>query len=124
MSFNAFSLPSSLLSFCLLLFLFKCLANCLKDCCCYCERFSPLKMKTAELSFKCFVKEMAAHSILLCNAVIYRSMRTISVNHLLSLACLRSPVLWQFCMEWKQGLNIVHSDRRANHAAKQPVFSV
>lgn len=36
------------------------------------------------------LKEMAAHSMLLCNAVIYHSMWTISVNHLLSLACVRS----------------------------------
>lgn len=47
-------------------------------------------MKTAEASLKHSVKEMAVHSMLLCNAVIYHSVWTISVNHLLSLACLRS----------------------------------
>lgn len=44
-------------------------------------------------------KETAVHSMLLCNAVIYHSMWTISVNHLLSLALLEIPELWQVYME-------------------------
>lgn len=59
----------------------------------------------------------------LCNAVIYHSMWTISVNHLLSLASSkRNPELWQVYMEWKEGLNIVHDDVEAKNPTKQPVF--
>lgn len=36
------------------------------------------------------MKEKAVNSLLLCNAVIYHSMGTVCVNHLLSLACWRT----------------------------------
>lgn len=50
--------------------------------------------------------------MLLCNAVIYHSMWTISVNHLLSLACVRSLNSGKKKSIWNEseGLNIVHSD--------------
>lgn len=75
-----FPLPSSLLFFFgLPLFLFHCLANCHKAT----VSVFLLKMKTAEHSFIYFDQEMAVCFTLLCNVVIYCSMWTISVNHVL-----------------------------------------